>query len=37
MKKALAAFALLTCSRFTPAGIYERFAVEGAEVRACPN
>ena len=37
MKKTLSAFALLTCSRFTPAGIYERFAVEGAEVKGCPN
>ena len=37
MKKTLSAFAPLTCSRFTPAGIYERFAVEGAEVKACPN
>ena len=37
MKKALSAFALLTCSRYTPAGIYERFAVEGADVKVRPN
>jgi len=28
---------LLTEIRHTPAGIYERFAVEGAEVKACPK